>query len=145
MRKAISLLTAIIFMLLIAVLMGLAISLLGTTTAKVANRYLYEQAQLLARSGTEYAILAIQGHEINSSTGCLNQINLNYNDTFDINITLHYIGKGLPTANCNILDNSVAFDESNASVLVDTIVQLKDPKLNNGVPIRYVKRTLQKL
>ena len=138
-------LTAIIFMLIIAVLMALSISLLSTTTTKVGNRYLYEQAQLAAKSATEFAIMAIQGHEINSSTGCLNSLHITFQNTYDINVTMHYIGKGLPTTGCNILGNSVEWEESNASVLIDTVVELIDPSINDGTPIRYVKRTLQKL
>jgi hypothetical protein len=60
---------------------------------KTSDLYLREQAELLVQSGTEYALLAISGHDF--STTCLNTINVQYpnsgtNAIFDINITLYY-------------------------------------------------------
>ncbi len=135
-------LTAIIFILISGLLISFIIGSLNTAVKKTSDTYLYEQAQLLAKSATEYAILAAQGH--NYTNNCLNAININYQNTFDINITLSYIGNGLPT-NCNILHNAIVTKESNGTVIVDTRVSLNKNLLQNNTPITYVRRTLQKL
>lgn len=139
-------LTAIIFIFIVALLLYLALFSLSNATKKTTDLYLYEQAELLGKSAAEYAILAVQGH--NFSNDCLNNININYQNTFDINITIFYIGKGLPN-NCNILDNSLVTQESNGTAIIDVQVSL-NPSLSSTnatslTPIRYVRRTIQKL
>ena len=136
-------LAAIIFILIIGVLLALTISLMSGTTTKTSNRYLYEQAQILAKSATEYAVMAVQGH--NLTTNCLERIDMDYQNIFDINISIWYIGQNLPSGCGHILTDAVAYPESNASILIDTKVTLKPSLQNNDNPISYVRRTLQKL
>ncbi len=135
-------LTAIIFVLLVGMLLAFAITSLTTATKRTTDIYFIEQAQALAKSGTEYAILAIQGH--NFATNCLNQINISYQNTYDINITIHYIGRGLPPT-CNILDNSLQTDESNGTAIIDTVVTLKPAMRTDETAISFARRTIQKL
>ncbi len=142
MRKGFALLSAIFLMLLIGILMALSFSLSSQTTKQTGQLYLQEQGQLLAKSATEFALLAISGHENNVS--CINQINLRYPQgapMYDINMTLFYIGKYLP-AGCNTLTNSIATAESNGTVMIDTFVSYIDPETNET--IRFHRRTLQK-
>lgn len=149
MRKAFSLITAIMFIVLVATLGALALSFSTQTAKQTSDLYLKTQAELLVRSGGEFALLAISGHEINATSGCLNQINATYpagaDALFDINITMQYLGRGLPVANppiCNILDNSVAHNDSNVTVLMDIVVASRDGIATE--PIRLHRRTLQK-
>lgn len=144
MKKGFSLLTAIIFMVLVATLGALALSFSTFSVKQTSDLYLREQAELLLQSGTELALLAISGHEINATNGCLNYINTSYPETtplFDINISINYIGNGLPTTNCNILDNNLSTTDSNITVIIDTIVQDHDI---SAEPIRLHRRTIQK-
>lgn len=140
-------LTAIIFILLLSLVLALTLSLSSSTVQQTTNRYAYEQARILAKSATEYAILAIQSHDYTS--GCLKSINMRYPNTpaylFDINITLHYIGSNLPCNPSEILVNDVKWNESNSSVLIDTRVSLNPALLKSSNPITYTKRTIQKL
>lgn len=61
---------------------------------QTSDLYLREQAELFnGQSATEYALLAISGHAINTTNGCLNTINTTYptdgtDKLFDINISL---------------------------------------------------------
>lgn len=147
MRRAFSMLTAIIFMVLVATLGALALSLSTTTAKQTGNLYLREQAELLVQSATEYALLAISGHDFSSN--CLNTISATYpesgtNKLFDINISLYYLGNGLPIG-CQTLTNNldnIDTNESNLTVMIDTIVTSA-----SGIaaePIRLHRRTLQK-
>jgi type II secretory pathway pseudopilin PulG len=144
MRKGFSLITAVIFLVTIATLGALALSISTLSVKKSTDNFLYQQANLLVDSGINYALLAMSGHDYNNS--CLNQVNISYNDTFDINVTIHYIGKGLPSG-CNVLDDNLSTADSNRTVILDTIVQTKPKLITNKIitePIRVHRRTLQK-
>jgi len=139
MRKGFSLLTAIIFLVLIATISAISISLSTQTVKQTADIYLKNQAELLLRSGTEFALLAMSGHNYNSS--CLNDINMTYNNQFDINVSIMYIGKGLPSG-CQTLDNNISTADSNRTVIIDTFVSTKADITTE--PIRLHRRTIQK-
>jgi len=139
MRKGFSLLTAIVFLVLVASISVLALMLSAQSAKQTTDIFLKTQAELLAKSSTEYALLAMSGHSY--STGCLNNINLTHNNLFDINITINYIGNGLPVG-CNILDNTLVTGDSNRTVIIDTIVSTKSDLIPEQ--IRIHKRTIQK-
>lgn len=148
MRRGFTLITAILFMVLVATIAALALSFSSFSSKQTSDLYLREQAELLLQSGTEFALLAISGHDINTTNGCLNSINAQYptlaNPLFDINITINYLGNGLNTAsggNCNILSDNVATSDSNITVIIDTIVE--DHNISTE-PIRLHRRTIQK-
>ena len=139
MRKGFSLITAIIFLVLIATISALSIALSTQSVKQTSDIYLKSQAELLLRSGTEYALLAMSGHNYNNS--CLNSINMTYNNQFDINVSIMYIGKGLP-AGCQTLDNNISTTDSNRTVIIDTIVSTEANIATE--PIRLHRRTIQK-
>jgi len=138
-------LTAIIFILTIGVLFAIVFSMLTGTTQKTMDHYLLNQEEALARSALEYTLLAVGGNEVNDSSKCLNQINMNYQNTYDINVTIHYIGSGLPVPGCNVLDNSVQDVEDNATAIIDILVSLKPDVLPTNPPVTYFRRFIQKL
>ena len=146
MRKGFSMLTALIFMILVATLGALALSLSNLSLKQTSDLYLREQAELLVQSATEYALLAISGH--NFSTNCLNTINSTYTDgtttLFNINISLYYLGNGLPL-NCSTLTNNlnnIDTNDSNLTVMIDTTVT--SAAGISTEPIRIHRRTIQK-
>lgn len=143
MRKGFSLITAIVFMILVATLGALALSLSNLSTKQTSDLYLREQAELLAQSATEYALLAISGHDFTAN--CLNTINSTYTDgtttLFDINISLYYLGNGLHTSCQKFSNNNIDTNDSNRTVIIDTFVT--DRNLSTE-PIRIHRRTIQK-
>ena len=139
MRSGFSMLTAIFILVLIATVMTLMLTLTTTTADKTANIYLKEQTHLIARSATEFALLAASGHDYNSS--CLENINLLYDD-YNVSIQLYYIGNALPCNPNHILANNIATADSNGTVIIDTVVTYP---LNADQNVRYARRTLQKL
>ena len=151
MRKGFSLITAIIFIVLVSTIAALALSFSTFSTKQTSDLFLREQAELLVQSGTEYALLAISGHDIKTN-GCLNAINAQYPQAgatamFNINVTINYLGRGLASAsnnNCNILSDLVATDDSNITVIIDTIVSTTTDNNISTEPIRLHRRTIQK-
>ena len=154
-RSGFAMIMAIFFMIVIATLLSYMLSSTTETAKRTTNLYVTEQAQLMAKSGVEYAILAVSGHDRNTA-GCINQINTHYPDTapylFDINISIQYFGFGSVPAGtgvtCNTLtatSGSISTAESNGTMMIDVYVQNNEAGLLLSEPIRYHRRTLQKL
>jgi hypothetical protein len=152
-RSGFAMIMAIMLLVIISTIMAVSISMSTTTTAKTTNEYLHEQAMLLTSSATEYAVLAISGHDRIGHNNCINSINAVYpsalNPMFDVNITMQYVGFGGIGVNVDdCIDypglGSIATSETNGTVLMDVTVTSSDA-LNLDEPIRYERRTLQKL
>ncbi|NOX16490.1 MAG: type II secretion system protein [Epsilonproteobacteria bacterium] len=140
MRKGFSLLTAIIFLVLVATISAISISLSTQSVKQTGDIFLKTQAELLLRSGTEYAMLAMSGN--NYSNSCLNSVNMTYNNMFDINVTIMYIGNGLVTAGCTQIGTDINTSESNRTAIIDIWVRTKKDILPE--PIVIHRRTIQK-
>lgn len=147
-RRGMAMIMAIFFIISIAVIMAIVMKLTATTTKKTEDIYLHEQALALTRSATEYALLAVSGHNHKALNNCINQIDAQYpsaaNPIFDINITLRYIGFGSLTGACTDYITTIQTPESNGSILMDVTVT-SNPNLGISEEIRYFRRTMQKL
>ena len=147
-RKGIALFTAIAFLLIMATIGGLTISMTTQTTKRGTDLYFQEQAHLLAKSATEFALLAISGHHRAVTNNCVNTINSRYpatNPIYDINTTIRYIGftnTGFG-ANCNRYIENIQTPESNGTVLIDVVVTT-NATAGLTEPVRFHRRTLQK-
>lgn len=152
-RRGMAMIMAIIMILVLGGIMAAVISMTSQTTKRTTDVYLHEQAILLTRSATEYAMLAVSGHNHNpvaagGTNNCINTINAQYpsaaNPMFDITVNLQYIGFGSVTGACNDFITDVQTPDSNGSILMDVIVT-SSPDLNLTEPIRYHRRTMQKM
>jgi hypothetical protein len=146
MRSGFSLITAIIIMMTVSLLMTMMVSLSSVTVKTTTDMFLKEQAELLARSATEFALLAVSGHDNHKS--CIEKIDILYPNatvpTHEMNVTLWYMGSGL--VNCgHILDNNLSTDDSNLTAIVDVVVTVDQNNTGITEPIRLHRRTLQKL
>ncbi len=146
MRRGFSLITAIIFVVLLATLGALGLSLSTQGVKQTTDIYLKTQAEFLARSVTEYAIMAVTAHEINVANGCLNQVNATYpangaGAMFRMRVDIRYFGVGFP-AGCNMMDDNVSFADSNKTMQFDTYVW-SDNNISTE-PIRFHRRTIQR-
>ncbi len=145
MRRGFGLITAIVIMITVATLMTLMIGLSSTSVKVTMDIYLKEQAELLSRSATEYALLAISGHENNVS--CIRNINIGYpesNPTHEANVTIWYIGNGIVNCPNHILANDINTTDSNLTVIIDTVVSVNLANTGITEPIRVHRRTIQK-
>jgi len=135
---------AIFFMIVIATLLTYMLASTTETSKRTTDTYVNEQAQLLAKSAVEYALLRVSGVERNAST-CINGFTSSYPDAinpiFDINITIQYYGFG--ATSCTNIAN-ISTPESNGTMMIDVFVS-DNAGLGLTEPIRYHRRTLQKL
>ena len=145
-RKGIALVTAIAFLLIMVTIMGLMVSMTAQTSKQGADLYFQEQAQLLAKSATEFALLAISGHDRVANNDCVNRINSTYMGIYDVNTTIRYIG--FPNsgfgANCNRYIENIQTPESNGTILIDVYVTLNTAAAGTTEEIRFHRRTMQK-
>jgi len=158
MRKAFSMLTAITVMVMMAGLAAMVFSISGKIVKQTTAQYRTEQAMLLAKSYTEFAILAIQGHNM-TANGCLQTITGIVNSTqfdtanagasdngegYKVTVRMQYIGLPASIA-CAVNTPSTSQD---TSVIIDVNVRYKDPDAVDTSAtqwINYERRTLQRL
>jgi hypothetical protein len=145
MRKGFSMITAIFVIVIMASLGALILNLSGKMVKETTTRYFREQAMLLAKSYTEYAIMAVTANDQNRSS-CLNDINGTMG-IFSVDVNLSYIGNAsLVDGNCRVPTNWQVSDEKTPlSVLIDVFVRYPDPDHPDGMEMTYHRRTLQKI
>ena len=142
-RRGFGLITAIIIMMTVAILMSLMIGLSSSTVKQTSNLFIKEQARLYLRSATEFALLAISGHD--NSASCVEDVNISFdNSSYNASVDIWYMGNGIPTSCNKILDNTLQTDDSNYTVIMDVMVEANQTKLGLTEPIRLHRRTLQK-
>ncbi|GIU00810.1 hypothetical protein TSL6_13160 [Sulfurovum sp. TSL6] len=153
MRKAFSMLTAIFIIVLMATVAAFIMNLSGKMVKGTTAQFQHEQSVLLAKSYTEYAIMAVTANEHNTST-CLNNISGGYGDIgggnylYNIDVNISYIGDTNLHANCRTLSNSVVATKSPLNIIVDVFVKYKDldhPAGANTPDTTYHRRSLQKI
>ncbi len=152
-RHGIAMIMAIAVIIILGTIMAASLQVTAQTSKQTVNDYLHEQAILLTRSATEYTLLRISAQDRNAS-GCLDTLNGTYapngNNLFDINISIKYIGLSggnvvneCTTAQSYILNSDINDTNSKGSILLDVVVTAD--KSITTEPIRYIRRTLQKL
>lgn len=157
-RKAFSMLTAIFVIVLMSTVAMLVMSLTGKIVKETTAQYQKEQAVLLSKSYTEYAILAVMSNDRNA-TDCIENIdgrigaNVNNGQGYLINTRIAYIADsnarvGTCPATRILYDSGITTVESALSVIIDVYVRYKDPdhpSIGSAPWVTYHRRTLQKI
>lgn len=145
-RNGMAMIMAIAVIVVISTIMALSLSLTNTTSKKTSDLYLYEQAVILSHSAAEYAVL-----RMSQVAPCsLPNIDFPYNNTYDINITMRYISFAGSACETNALADTTNIGttttlESDGTVIMDITVSIPDNINVSTEPIRYFRRTIQKL
>lgn len=146
-RSGMAMIMAITVIVTIATILALSLQLSTQTSKKTVDLYLYEQAALLSHSATEYTML-----KISQATPCsIDRLDFNYNGSFDVNASMHYISvAGSPCDGNASLDGTnlatVTYPSSSgATVIIDIAVSVPKSLNLTTQPIRYFRRTIQKL
>lgn len=149
-RNGFAMIMAIFFMIIMGTLMMSMLETTAGTANKTTNDYLLEQAQLLAKSTVEVAILNVSGHDRGvAGTNCHLGDDIAYlvdgSPMFDITYTISYFGLGTGCTNLlPLAAGTIQTEESNGTMMIDVYVS-DNTALNLSEPIRYHRRTLQKL
>lgn len=151
-RKAFSLLTALFVIVLMATVAMLVMNMTGKMVKETTTQYQREQAALLAKSYTEYAIMAVTAND--RTTNCLSDIdgtvgaNPAIGNGYRIRARIAYIGHNAEVGACpatRVFSSSVNEDNSPLNIIVDVYVEYKEADNAGGPWITYHKRTLQKI
>ena len=148
-RRAFAMIMAIVILVLVATGGAILLQNVSRTTKIVGNNYLRSQAELLADSATEFAIMRVQGFDT-SGGHCLENLDINVTDAnnnvmFDANVTIHYSFNGTAPAQCtNVLATNTA---QGTLMLIDTTITTNPTLQNDGTlePITVHKRSWQVL
>lgn len=133
MKKGFSLILAIIFILLVASIGALSMSISSSSAKTSVNLFIHEQAKLLADGAAEYAIMKVQQN--NFAATCVDEIEINYpnntSPTFRANISITYIGDRDTIRHCT---NGIVSDKTGLeSIIISGQVRsLLDDKAGNS-------------
>ena len=154
--------TAIFVIVIMASLTALIMNISGRTIKGTTLQYQKEQAQLLARSYTELAILYVIHYDRTTTPNCLESITDHFgeagDDGYDIHMNIKYIGNDTLLNGCNktiLTDGTVGtgatwadkitgFDKT-ISLVIDIFITYKDFDDPSNRDITYHRRTLQKI
>ena len=153
MRSAFSMLTAIAVIVVMASIGAFVLNMSGKMVQETSAQYQREQAAILARSYSEYAIMAVTANEQNLST-CLDNIKGKVFETemggyaYNVEVNISYIGNDIHS-NCVKLNKSdINTKKSPLTIVVDTFVRYVDsvyPDPSVAPKTTYHRRTLQKI
>jgi len=144
-RSGFAMILAIFVVVMVALGGVLLLGNAATGAKSSGDNYLRAQAELLAESATEFAVMRAQGFNTSTNTNCLDQLNITVNDAsgstmYDISVSLAYSFREAQNGSCtNILAQNTGKD---TMILMD--VAVTDHNLSTE-PIRVHKRTWQKL
>lgn len=158
-RKAFSMLTAIFVIVIMSAIGIMVMSLTGKIIKETTTQYQREQAVLLAKSYTEYAIMAVMSNDRNDTAGvndCIEDIDgrigadVNNGQGYLINTRIAYIADSNARvgtcAGTRILDDSgITTPESALNIIIDVYVRYRDPDNSFAPWVTYHRRTLQKI
>ena len=139
-RSGFAMIMAIIVIVVISGIMALSLSLTAETTKRTVDLYLYEQAILYSKSAAELALLDI------AKNGCTDNFNISFPETdpiYDANVTMRYVYNST-VGTCTDYFN-ITTPEQNGSVLMDITVSVRADANVATEPIRYFRRSIQKL
>jgi len=135
MRKGFSLITAIFTIVIMTTISILVFDMAGKMVKGTTIQFKKEQAMLLAKSYTEYAIMAVINYDRAASTDCIETINAEINSLqagvtpaatvtatngggYAVETKLYYLGDGLPCSEPAKLNDST--DASRSATTITT-------------------------
>ena len=160
-RPAFSMITAIFMILLMASVAAFVMNLSGKIVQETTAQYRKEQAILLAKSYTEFAIMAATAQDcaprgINASVGTTTA-KTRQGEGYRIRVETRYIGRNSQCVNNRIRAGGDITTASSidGTILIDVFVRYRNPEDSNALDdttwvndrrgITYHRRTLQRL
>ncbi len=150
-RSGFAMILAIFVVVLVALGGVLLLGNASTGAKSTGDNYLRAQAELLAMSATEFAVMRAQGFDISPAAGslCLENLNITVNDAtnnpmFDATVSLSYSFRGAKPVNCSPDNSHVLAVGTGKDTMILMDVTVTDRNLSTE-EIRVHKRSWQKL
>lgn len=165
MRRAFSMMMAITVMVIMMGISAMVFTLSNKVVAATSTQFQKEQAILLAKSYTEFTIMAITGNSgLTGGATCIDGVDGDISGVrigttaastgvidsgmgYRVSTRVSYIGNNITCTNARILDTNLTTNTS-PNVIVDVYVEYRDSTFhrNGSAPwITYHRRTLQKI
>jgi len=160
-RQAFSLITAIFIILLMATVASFVMSLSSKIVQETTAQYQKEQAVLLAKSYTEFAIMTVMSNDRNGTGICIHDIdasnivpqgaNSAIAQGYIVNTRIAFIGPAADIGSCPAtrqLGSPITATSDELNIIVDVYVRYQDidhPDGNKAPFLTYHRRTLQKI
>jgi len=150
MRSAFSMLTAIFLIVIMATISVFVMSVSGKVIKATTAQFQHEQAVLYAKSYTEYAILAVTGHD--RSSNCLQTVTgtINAGGGYTIRTHIAYVASASELGSCaggvrQLNSANLATTDTPMTIIIDAYVDYSDLD-NPSAPLLTVhRRTVQKI
>ena len=153
MRSAFSMLTAIFLIVIMATISVFVMSLSGKVVKATTAQFQHEQAVLYAKSYTEYAILAVTGHD--RSSNCLQTVTgtISAGGGYSIRTHIAYIASASELGSCvdaggvSLQLNNAALETTDTplTIIIDAYVDYSDLDNPSGPLLTVHRRTVQKI
>ena len=149
-RGGFAMILAIFIVVLVALGGVMLLSKAALGSKFMGDNYLRAQAELLAQSATEFAVMRAQGFNI-SGGNCLENLNITVNDAtgtiamYDANISYAYSFRGAQFAGCTAPHVLAINTGKDTMILMDVTVTTRPDANLSTEPIRIHKRSWQKL
>ncbi len=146
-RGGFAMILAILVVLLVAGGGALILSNASRGSKAMGDNYLRAQAELLAQSATEFAVLRAQGFDT-SGGNCLNRLDITVQDadgnpSYDVNVSMFYAFRGIKPPGGGTCQG-VEGTGKDTTVLIDTTVTTRPSANLSTEPIRVHRRSVQK-
>jgi len=138
-RKGFSLLFTLVFIIIMAIVGVMILQLGASSTRHTARSFMDTKAELTLRAATEFAILALQGHQYDSTQPNgkrIQKIDITFPE-FNAEVRFHYF-----TPECQATDTDCSYEDTNDTNMTCLIYVTVTSK-NKSFNIRKVRTTLQ--
>lgn len=150
-RKGMAMILAIGFLLVMATIMGLMVSMTSLGSKRTADIYFQEQAHFLAKSSAEFVLYEIARLGVDSvctSGGVTFGTDLTDNGVYAITANMQFFGNNFP-ASCvtagMMANNTIQTIESNGTMILDITITAQSSQTKSTEDLTFHRRTLQKL
>ena len=146
MRKGIGVITALIILILVAVVLSSVIKLSFLTVKHSSDSYMGERARIFMQSAIENSIMAIEGYDRKKHNNCLKHLYFTDEDNrFEANVSVlrYYCYDMSDCPNCSIAEK-IATDKSHGNVVLKVVVESNRSNKRNSGYIKLQKITLQR-
>ena len=146
MRKGIGVITALIILILVAVILSSVIKLSFLNVKHISDSYMGERARIFMQSVIENSIMAIEGYDRKSHNNCLKHLHFTDEDNrFEANVTVlrYYCYDMSDCPNCSVA-KKIDTDKSHGNVVLKVVVESNRSNPRNSGYIKLQKITLQR-
>ena len=146
MRKGFGIITALIILILVAVVLSSVIRMSEFNVKHKSDSYMGERARIFMQSAIENSLMAIEGYNRKANNNCLKKLHFVDEDgRFEANVSVlrYYCYDMSDCPNCSVAEK-IDTDKSHGNVVLKVVVEANRSNKRNSGFIRLERITLQR-